>query len=192
MPKPNVKDRIVAAGLEVLHRQGFNGSGVQDITDAAGVPKGSFYNHFESKEVLGIGALDRYWQGALTKMPILRDASIPPIERLRRYFQSLFAISTEQGYSKGCLIGNFSLELADHSPAVRDRLAEILKAWTGAIEDCLREAKQSGALRNDLDPSAVSAFMLNAWEGTVLRAKVDKDGSAYAQFDAAIFDGMLR
>lgn len=192
MPKPNVRDKIVTAGLEVLHRQGFNASGVQDITDAAGVPKGSFYNHFESKEVLGIAALDRYWQGAMTKMPILRDASISPVERLRKYFHSLSAISIEQGFSKGCLIGNFSLELADQSPAVRSRLTEILKDWTSAIEECLREAQQSDAIRNDIDPATISAFILNAWEGTVLRAKVEKDGSAYAQFEAAIFDAMLR
>ena len=54
MPRPSMRDHLVASALEALHRQGFNGSAVQDITDAAGVPKGSFYNYFESKEALAL------------------------------------------------------------------------------------------------------------------------------------------
>lgn len=62
MAKPNVRERLLDAGVEAFHRRGFNGCGVQEITEAAGVPKGSFYNHFASKEALGAAVLDRYWQ----------------------------------------------------------------------------------------------------------------------------------
>ena len=65
MPRESVKDQIIAAAVEALHSKGFNGTSVQDITDAAKVPKGSFYNHFESKEELAVAALDRYWQWVL-------------------------------------------------------------------------------------------------------------------------------
>jgi len=59
MPRPNVREKIIDAGLKVLIEKGFNGCGVQDITAAAGVPKGSFYNHFESKEALGGEVVER-------------------------------------------------------------------------------------------------------------------------------------
>ena len=52
MAKPSARDRILDAAVQTLHERGFNGCGVQDITDAAGVPKGSFYSHFDSKEAL--------------------------------------------------------------------------------------------------------------------------------------------
>ena len=61
MARPNVRERLLDAGVEIFHRCGFNGCGVQEITEAAGVPKGSFYNHFASKEALGAAVLDRYW-----------------------------------------------------------------------------------------------------------------------------------
>lgn len=61
MPKPNVREQLMEAGLRTLHSQGFNGCAVQDITQAAGVPKGSFYNHFESKEALALAALEMFW-----------------------------------------------------------------------------------------------------------------------------------
>jgi TetR/AcrR family transcriptional repressor of nem operon len=62
MARPNVRERLLDAGVEIFHRCGFNGCGVQEITEAAGVPKGSFYNHFASKEALGAAVLDSYWQ----------------------------------------------------------------------------------------------------------------------------------
>ena len=87
MAKPNVRERLLDAGVETFHRRGFNGCGVQEITEAAGVPKGSFYNHFASKEALGAAVLDRYWQQrADTTLRILEDGDVRPTERLRRYF----------------------------------------------------------------------------------------------------------
>ena len=89
LPKPNVRDKLLAAGLETMHCRGFNGCSVQDITQAAGVPKGSFYNHFESKEALGAELLDLYWQKATPALRILSDEALPPLERLKRYFDTL-------------------------------------------------------------------------------------------------------
>src|SRR5262249_43060960 len=60
MPRPSLREQLLTAGLEVLHQKGFNATSVQDITDAAGAPKGSFYNHFESKEALALEALRLY------------------------------------------------------------------------------------------------------------------------------------
>jgi len=191
MPKPNVREQIVVAGVETLHRRGFNGCGVQDITDAAGVPKGSFYNHFESKEALGVAALDRYWQNAGDQLRTLNDETVPPLDRLRTYFESLATTMAGQGYTRGCLIGNFSIELADQSRLVRDRLTVILAAWTRAIESCIREAQRTGAVRSTLDAGALATVLLSAWQGTVMRVKVDKDHAAIRQFMAVVFTDIL-
>jgi TetR/AcrR family transcriptional regulator, transcriptional repressor for nem operon len=192
MPKPNVREQIVVAGLETLHRCGFNGCGVQDITEAAGVPKGSFYNHFESKEALGVAVLDRYWQICGDQLRVLSDERVPPIDRLRGYFESLAGTIAGQGYTRGCLIGNFSIELADQSRLVRERLTEIFAAWTRALETCIREAQRSGAVRSTLEAGSLAALLLSAWEGTVMRVKVDKDDAAFRHFMAVIFTDILR
>jgi TetR/AcrR family transcriptional repressor of nem operon len=191
MPKPNVRERIVNAGLETFHRQGFNGSGVQDITDAARVPKGSFYNHFASKEALGVAALDRYWQHADAGLRLLRDERVAPAERLRRYFEELAELMARWNYAKGCLIGNFSAEIADQSAVLRERAAALLADWTRAVEQCLREAQHAGTVRRDLDPGELAAFLVNSWEGAVLRAKVGKDGAALRQFLTIVFAAIL-
>src|SRR5438046_10635014 len=112
MVRPNVREKIVDAGLKVLIEKGFNGCGVQDITDAAGVPKGSFYNHFESKEALGAEIVERYGKGN-TRRALLFDTSVPPLERLQRHFESLNARLIDADFRRGCLLGNFSAEVAN-------------------------------------------------------------------------------
>jgi TetR/AcrR family transcriptional repressor of nem operon len=192
MPRPSQRDKILEAGLETLRRLGYNGCGVQDITDAAGVPKGSFYNHFASKEELGAAAIEQYWQrGTGLARTILSDETLQPVERLRRYFGALAEKLTGNDYSCGCLIGNLSAELSDQSRLICDRLAEIYAGWTRAIESCLRDGQRDGSVRNDLSPEILAAFLVNAWEGAVLRTKVEKDGSALAAFNKIVFEALL-
>src|SRR5882757_5232251 len=108
MARPNVKEQIVQAGLKILLDKGFNGVGVQEITEAAGVPKGSFYNHFESKEVLGAEIVTRYARDNIRRRAILGDKSIPPLERLRRHYETTIAVFVDAKFERGCLLGNFS------------------------------------------------------------------------------------
>ncbi len=118
----DVRGRLLEAGVQVFSKSGFNGCSVQDITDAAGVPKGSFYNHFESKEALGAAALEHYWDdGACDLLEILRQADTAPLQRLRAYFERVTADMAKIGFTCGCLIGNMAAELSDHSPVISAR-----------------------------------------------------------------------
>ena len=192
MANANVRERLLDAGLERLHRCGFNGCGVQEITEVAGVPKGSFYNHFASKEALGAAVLDRYWQQrAGATLGILEDSEVRPRERLRRHFAAMAANMAKRGYTGGCLIGNLGAELSDHSKLVCERLAAVFAEWTEAVESCIRQAQQEGDIRADCDPGVLAAFLINAWEGAVLRAKVDKNAAPFEEFDEVVFGRLL-
>jgi TetR/AcrR family transcriptional repressor of nem operon len=192
MARPNVRERLLDAGVEIFHRCGFNGCGVQEITEAAGVPKGSFYNHFASKEALGAAVLDRYWQHrAGATLRILEDSEVRPRERLRRHFAAMAANMAKRGYTGGCLIGNLGAELSDHSKLVCERLAAVFAEWTEAVETCIRQAQQEGDIRADCDAGVLAAFLINAWEGAVLRAKVDKNAVPFEEFDEVVFGKLL-
>jgi TetR/AcrR family transcriptional repressor of nem operon len=190
MPKESVKDGIVTAAVETLHRKGFNGTSVQDITDAAKVPKGSFYNHFDSKEELAVEALDRYWQWVLAGLRPLSDANTRPVDRLKQYFGNLAERGRLREYRNGCMIGNMSTEMPEQSRLVRERLAVVLAAWTRAIESCVREAQADGSMRRDLDAKTVAAFLLNSFEGAIMRSKVDRDASSFTAFEEVVFTAL--
>jgi TetR/AcrR family transcriptional repressor of nem operon len=191
MPRASVREQLIEAGLQTLHLHGFNGSGVQDITHAAGVPKGSFYNHFESKEALALEALERFWQNGAGRRALLSDASVEPVERLRRYFRALSDAVVRHNFERGCLIGNFSTELSAESKEIRNRLAEIYAAWSRSIESCVREAEKAGHVQPRLPAAAIAAFLVNAWEGAVLRSKVEQDKSPLDQFERVVFSGIF-
>jgi TetR/AcrR family transcriptional regulator, transcriptional repressor for nem operon len=190
MPRPSVKEEIVEAALKVLHQRGFNATGVQDITDAAGVPKGSFYNHFESKEALGLEALERYWQGALNNLEMLKDERIAPLARLKTYFRRLNDVGRKLKYRPGCMIGNLSIEMSDQSVVIRERLSSILARWSRAIEACVKQAQADGSMRRDIDAKSIAAFMLNSWEGAVLRSKVDRNDASFVAFEKIVFGSL--
>ena len=180
------------AAVGTLHQKGFNGTSVQDITDAAKAPKGSFYNHFESKESLAVEALDRYWAIILQPLGMLDDKSTPALARLKGYFERLGNIARDQEYRTGCMIGNMSAEMPHQSPIMKARLAVIWAAWSSAIESCVKDAQADGSIRTDLDATTVASFLLNSWQGAVMRTKVDRSALAFDAFVDVVFTGLAQ
>ncbi len=171
MAKPNVKEQIVTAGLNLLHSKGFNATSVQDITDAAAVPKGSFYNHFASKEALGLEVLQRYRAAAAGYLDVLDDASQTPKARLRTYFDLLIGANTASDYNCGCLLGNFSSELSTQIPAMRDALRVAYDEWAASLAVVIAEGQRDGSIAAPQPPLALAHFVIDAWQGAVLHAK---------------------
>jgi TetR/AcrR family transcriptional repressor of nem operon len=193
MARLNVREQILSAGLETLHRRGFNATSVQDITEAAGVPKGSFYNHFESKEALGAEAVIKYRETSETWKAVraLRDAKAPPLTRLRNYFEALTERALKAESWSGCLLGNFACELSNQSPLIREQVAVAFADWSDEVALVIDEAQRAGALSKDLPPKALAQFLINAWEGALLRAQVDKDRGPLHLFLKVAFSKIL-
>jgi TetR/AcrR family transcriptional regulator, transcriptional repressor for nem operon len=186
----NVREQIVDAGLKTLLEKGFNACGVRDITDAAGVPTGSFYNHFASKEALGAEIVERYARDN-SRREALRDKTLIPLERLRRHFAGLNRMYAELEYGRGCLLGNFSAELADHSPLIREQLAALSASWTKDIENAVGDAQADGSVSTKSNPADLAAFLLDAYEGALLRARVEKSGAPLDRFVEVAFARLL-
>ena len=180
MSRPNVREKLIQAGLDQFHRAGFNGTSVEDITVLAGVPKGSFYNHFDSKEDLAGEVVQRYVE--LSPRDMLRDTSVPPVKRLKRYFTALTGGLVESGPKRGCLLGNFSSELADHSEAVRVRLATAFDEWLQLIASVIKEGQEAGEVDSKLKPEQLAGVLLSAFEGSLLRARAANDPKALKEF----------
>ena len=190
MPRPNTKEQLIVAGLNALLEKGFNGVGVQEITEQAGVPKGSFYNHFESKEALGAEIVERYGLNS-TRRAILRDKTVPPLQRLRTHFETLNDNFIKSKFERGCLLGNFSAELANQSPVIRESLATLFERWTKDLEVAIADAQSEGAVSSDRDAGDIAAFLLDAYEGTLLRARVQRDRAPFDRFMKLAFEQIL-
>lgn len=196
MPRPQnpvVRAQLLDAGLRLIHTRSFNGSGVKDITAAAGVPKGSFYSYFPSKEAFGVAVLSYYWSKIDRDFgPLLRDPAVGPELRIRQFFRAMTDDNEAHHFTMGCLIGNLSLEYADHSPLMRRELAELMERWEDQLAGCIRVAQQQGAIPADADARDLSAMVIEAWEGAVLRGRIDQRRRPYDRFDTDVLPRLLR
>lgn len=190
MGRPSVRQQLVDASLGVFQSHGFNGSSVQDLTDAAGVPKGSFYNHFAGKEDLALEALKVYLN--CSGADILRDDKIKPIDRLKRHFRANWKTAKDRGYTAGCLLGSLSSEIADTHEKSRGVFLQVFQVWSGLIEKAIREAQERGDVSSASDPALLGRFILNAWQGTLVRMKVVKGEGPLKDFNAMVFDVLLK
>jgi TetR/AcrR family transcriptional repressor of nem operon len=166
----SVRDKIVEVALDRFHTLGFNACGVQEIVDKAGIPKGSFYNYFKAKELLVVEVLKAYADGSRREM--LSDKTIAPVKRLRAHFEFLASRHARSGYSKGCLIGNIAAETSDEMPIVRKALARGLANWTELVASAIRDGQADGSIDARLDAEEIARFLINSWEGALIRMKI--------------------
>jgi TetR/AcrR family transcriptional repressor of nem operon len=190
MSRPNTREQIVQAGLKCLVEKGFNAVGVQDITDAAGVPKGSFYNHFESKEALGAEIVERYGANQ-TRREILADPTVPPLKRLRRHFERISGIFVEAHFARNCILGSFSAELASQSEPIREKLADLYGLWTKDLEAVIAEGQRKGEITSKTKAADIAAFLLDSYEGALLRARVERSRKPFDRVMKFAFEQIL-
>lgn len=168
------KDYLLDAGLKVMSTKGYNGTSIQDIVNAAKVPKGSFYTYFKSKEEFAIEALEKVTEERMVQTRhLLRDRNISPQERLKQFFVANIG-GCEENLNGGCFIGNMCQEMSESSEAIRLKVRQMLRNNTQAIEDVLEEARLLGELQTQLPSNILAEFLFNSWEGTVMRMKASK------------------
>lgn len=191
-PNPDVRRRLLAAGLDLVHARGFAASGVKDITDAAGVPKGSFYAYFPSKEAFAAAILEHYWADIEERLLPILDADGPAQGRITRFFHALADEHEAGDFLLGCLIGNMSLELGGTSEPVRTELVSILDRWGAALAACVSDGQRSsGGVREDLDAGELASQLIEAWEGAALRGKVTRSRTPYDRFESGTVAALL-
>lgn len=183
-----MKPQIIDAGLAELHARGYAACSVGDITKAAGAPKGSFYNHFTSKEDFAVEAVRRYFE--ISGWPASLESG-SPVGRLRAGFTALAEGARDRSYSRGCLWGNLANEVADHSTAIRSELAEGLDAWSTIVTELVARAQEAREISYLGDPALLGRFIVNAWEGALTRSRVVRGTQPIDDFFEMIFGVLL-
>ena len=193
MPKPSHREKLLAAGLQVVLEQGYCGASVRDIVQAAGVPQGSFTNHFRSKEAFCLEVLERYFTIVRENIDkTLRNDSTPPLKRLRAWVDLQIRYLEQAGMRNGCLIGNYSVEASDHSEAIRQRLVEIFKEIQESVVYCLRAAVTAGELSSTTDCDELAHFLYASHHGAILQSKVERTSVPIKRFKKVLFSTVLR
>jgi TetR/AcrR family transcriptional repressor of nem operon len=189
----STRDHLLQIGLRRIRAMGYASTGVKEILDEADVPKGSFYHHFASKEAFAKEVLALYVRGENERAgKMLHDGKGAPLKRLRRYFEELIAIYGPTAKISGCMLGNLSLEMADQSDSIQALLHLSFSNWQAAIAEILQEAVDGGDLAKSSKSQELASFLLNSYEGALLRSKADRSSKPLDVFLHFAFDVLLK
>jgi len=192
MATKSTRDHLIDVGQKLMHQSGYNATGLSDILKAADVPKGSFYHHFGSKEDFAAAALERFGTRLTERSAaILNSSKAPPLKRLKRYFTELMKLSGQAGPVPGCMIGRFSLEIAAANPQLRKQISSAFASWQHAVAAIIQEAVTRKELPADTDPESLAGFLLNSWEGALLRSQAEKSDTPLEAFIHYVFEELL-
>lgn len=171
----STKERMLDAGLSMLLRHGYNDLGIQAVLKETGVPKGSFYHHFASKEDFALQVVDRYMEEVHDGLDAsLGDRSLVPLGRVRKFFESTRDKYREDGYL-GCMLGGLGQELSGVNPVFQEKIEACLGIIASRITACMEEAQASGDLSPDVDPRHMANLIVDCWEGAALRSRLCRD-----------------
>jgi TetR/AcrR family transcriptional repressor of nem operon len=193
MPRPQLhRETLVEQGLKLFYARGFNAVGINEILEATGAPKGSFYHHFETKGEFGLAVLQLYYDLHMEFMRrYLKPESMTPKQDIEAYFQAIIRKFKRNGFTQGCMLGNFTVELADADPVSRERLDAMFEGWAAALAEGIARARQLGEIRNRTDALKLSIFVLSGWEGALLIARARRSAAPLDAFLTTIFNQVL-
>ncbi len=170
--RDSTKERMLDAGLTMLLRHGYNDLGIQAVLKETAVPKGSFYHHFASKEDFALQVIERYMNEVHRGLDeSLGDRSLPPLDRVRKFFESTREKYRQDGYL-GCMLGGLGQELSGVSTVFQQRIEACLSVIASRIAECMEEAQATGDLPPGADPRHMANLVVDCWEGAALRSRL--------------------
>ncbi|PJJ73426.1 TetR/AcrR family transcriptional repressor of nem operon [Diaminobutyricimonas aerilata] len=176
--KSDAGDRILAAGTKLFGQRAYASIGVAEIAAEAGVPKGSFYYFFPSKQALALAVVDAHWEQQRAEWLRILTAAEPLTERLRGLFASTVEVQRQAvagtGAVVGCLFGNLALEVSAQDDPVRARLQQIFEEQIDIVEEAIRPEHAAGRSGFGTAREAAKAIVAQI-EGMVLFAKLFND-----------------
>ncbi len=173
--KSEKKELLLDAGIQFMIRQGYNGTGIKEILDEVNVPKGSFYNYFKSKEDFAAQVITRYVD--FFNQILLGFIARPKenaIETLRSFFLEVMRQFKAKDYTEGCLLGNLGAEVSDNNELCRLSLIKGVKDIQDNFLELINLGQQQAVIRKDIRSEDLAEFLFNAWEGSLMRMKIEK------------------
>jgi TetR/AcrR family transcriptional repressor of nem operon len=188
-----LREKLLDQGVALLMEQGYHGTGLQELVRSVGVPKGSFYNYFPSKEAFSAEVVKHYIEPFITQLDShLQRPDVNAETALKAYFNELIAETERRDFKGGCLLGNLIGEIGDTSDLCQLSLREAVRRYRDKLEEGLARAQQEGSFRKDLDAKDMADFLVNVWQGALLRMKIERSVRPLAQFCEMLLDGYFK
>jgi TetR/AcrR family transcriptional regulator, transcriptional repressor for nem operon len=176
------RNNLLAQGVSLLMQQGYHGTGLKEILDAVQIPKGSFYNYFGSKENFAAEVIQHYIEPFINQLEVyLNQPEFDALSTIQSYFNEMIVELEKADYKGGCLLGNLMGELGDSSELCQKSLQQAVHRYRDLLQIGIEKAQLQGTVRLDKSSLDMADLLLNAWQGALLRMKVEKSSAPLHQ-----------
>ncbi|MEC9345184.1 MAG: TetR/AcrR family transcriptional regulator [Pseudomonadota bacterium] len=176
--KRSARDKLLDGALDVIRRQGYAATTVDDLCAAAGVTKGAFFHHFDSKEALGVAAVN-HWSETTSAMFATAAYHDPadPLDRVLAYVRFRRTLLSGAPAEFSCVAGTMVQEVFDASPAIREACAASIFGHAATLQDDIAQAMQARGIRTDWTAASLAAHTQAVLQGAFILAKARNDVS---------------
>ena len=183
MNKKHNKEDILRVGIDLMRTTGYHNVGVQEVIKTCSIPKGSFYNFFESKEKFAVQAIQLYSSDILEFWTqIEQSQELNGEQKVHAAFKVLFNEYQEGNYQRTCLLGNLSLETCSSSKALGRQIEQSWTEWKEVLRLMIQQAREEGSFSNRMSSSAITNFLFDTFYGILNRIKVERSSLPVKQF----------
>ncbi|MBY6162833.1 TetR/AcrR family transcriptional regulator [Mameliella alba] len=172
------RDMILERGQALMLTSGFAGLGLSTLLKAAGVPKGSFYHWFDSKEDFGRAAIEAYSEGYLDRLDVLLTGPGTGADKLDRFFSAWLTNAAQAGLAERCLVVKLGAEVSDLSEPMRVAMDRGVAQFVARLAGLLTQGAEDGSLRSLDDPLAEARRLYATLLGAAILTRISRDDSA--------------
>ena len=192
MPRrSDMKERLTDAAMDLIWENSYGATSVDAICERAGAKKGSFYYFFKSKSELAAAALEADWRMRKADMDSIFSPTVPPLERLERYFDfvhdRLAALHKKCGAVLGCPLFTLGSEVSTQDEVLRDKVHEILNRKVKYFESAIRDAHAQGQIVAP-NAKAKAKTLFACFQGTLTQARIQNNIEVLRDFKAVALD----
>lgn len=192
MNKPDTRELILSAGHDLIIEKSYNGCGLKEILDKAGVPKGSFYHYFKSKEDFGLALIERAQDESHDFMrEFLRDRKVKPLQRIKNFFAHIQKFHEEEGIDCQCLVPKLTLEQSQLSETMRGSIKCAQDMMHNLLAQTIREAQSENEISDSINPEQIAEFIFSASHGASIQMQIERSTAPYDNFVSVIFNHIL-
>ena len=188
-----IREKLLDEGVLLLMEQGYHGTGLQALVTKVGVPKGSFYNYFPSKEDFSAEVVRHYIEPFIRQLDAhLCAKGVAADAALHNYFEELIAETERKGFRGGCLLGNLIGEIGDTSDLCQTSLRDAVHRYREKLREGFARGQREGSFRKDIEAEDMADFLVNVWQGALLRMKIERSVRPLTQVCDLLLKGYFR
>ncbi len=173
--KHNIEE-ILDIGYDVFRKNGYHNVGINQILKESGIPKGSFYNFFKSKEDFANKVMERYGEtNANSIQDFLDKSELTPIESLKSFYSFMIDINETDKYLSGCIINNMSIEVGRINEVMASKANEQFIGWLNILASVISKGQELKEITKKYSPLEIAEYLHSGFYGTFSRMKVTRN-----------------